>query len=492
MWEGDTNLMALRFLTGADARASAPGSPETRPRFVVARRAQAVVLLTLAVDLIAVTLAYWMASEAKIDRKHDFVTDPVMIATIPCWLLVFFACGMYSRRPVLEPSLGVPRVLNGITLSIFVTILIAFASGVRLSREWTVLLWISSTVLVFTGRWMVLRLIHWLHVKNWLGLRTLIVGNNGEARTLARVLGKKRYLGYEVLGLVGPLEGTIDRLPVLGPVGDIRQIVIDRDIAAVFIARSDIEHDVLTQIDRALVGLGVRVRLSLGLPYLAASRVLVRGIDGMAMLSVERVPPSEFHLRLKRVFDMTLAAIGIVLGLPIIIAIALVILVTDGRPIIFSQKRVGSGGQLFTMYKFRTMVKNAERLRPSLDEVNEAGGVLFKIRQDPRIMPFGRQLRRFGADELPQLFNILLGEMSLVGPRPALPEEMERWTPELAMRLNARPGLTGLWQVNGRHDLAFEDYVRYDLFYVENWSLALDFQIIARTVPALLSRSGAY
>jgi exopolysaccharide biosynthesis polyprenyl glycosylphosphotransferase len=492
MWEGDPNLMALRFLTGAAARASAPGSPETRPRFVAARRAQYVVLLTLAVDLIAVTLAYWAAGVGKIDRKHVFVTDPVMIATIPCWLLVFFISGMYSRRLVLEPSLGIPRVLNGITLSIFMTVVVAFASGVRLSREWTLLLWVSSVVLVFAGRFMVLRLTQWLHVVKWLGLRTVIVGNNGEARTLARVLVKKRQLGYEVLGFVGPLEGTIDRQPVLGPVGDIRQIVIDHDIAAVFIARSDIEHDVLTQVDRALVGLGVRVRLSLGLPYMAASRVLVRGIDGMAMLSIERVPPSEFHLRLKRGFDVTLAAIGIIFGLPVMIGIALVILVTDGRPIIFSQKRVGAGGRLFTMYKFRTMVKNAERLRPSLEEVNEAGGVLFKIRKDPRIMPFGRQLRRFGADELPQLLNILLGEMSLVGPRPALPEEMERWTPELVLRLNARPGLTGLWQVNGRHELAFDDYVRYDVFYVENWSLALDFQIIARTIPALLSRSGAY
>jgi lipopolysaccharide/colanic/teichoic acid biosynthesis glycosyltransferase len=131
-------------------------------------------------------------------------------------------------------------------------------------------------------------------------------------------------------------------------------------------------------------------------------------------------------------------------------------------------------------------------MRLELQSRNEADGVLFKMRRDPRITPIGRHLRRLGLDELPQLVNVLLGEMSLVGPRPALPSETESWSPEVATRLRAKPGVTGLWQVSGRHELAFDDYIRYDLFYVENWSLALDLQIIARTVPALLSRAGAF
>jgi lipopolysaccharide/colanic/teichoic acid biosynthesis glycosyltransferase len=131
-------------------------------------------------------------------------------------------------------------------------------------------------------------------------------------------------------------------------------------------------------------------------------------------------------------------------------------------------------------------------LKADLVAANEAGGVLFKMRRDPRITPIGRHLRRLGLDELPQLVNVILGEMSLVGPRPALPSERESWSPEVAVRLRAKPGLTGLWQVSGRHELAFDDYIRYDLFYVENWSLSLDFQIMARTLPALLSRAGAY
>src|SRR5438067_4384270 len=183
---------------------------------------------------------------------------------------------------------------------------------------------------------------------------------------------------------------------------------------------------------------------------------------------------------------------GIIDGVPVMVAIAVAIKLHDGGHILFTQKRVGEGGELFTMYKFRTMVQDAERLRAQLMGHNEADGALFKMRRDPRITPVGAHLRKLGLDELPQLINILLGEMSLVGPRPALPEEMAGWSAELAVRLEAKPGLTGLWQVSGRHELAFEDYVRYDLFYVENWSLALDLQIMARTVPALLSRAGAF
>jgi exopolysaccharide biosynthesis polyprenyl glycosylphosphotransferase len=299
-------------------------------------------------------------------------------------------------------------------------------------------------------------------------------------------------LGYEVLGFVGPLEGTIDNLPIVGNIDSLRQTVIDQDIAAIFIAGSGGGASDLIKADEALLGLSVRVRTSLGLPHLGASRVVVRAIDGMAMLAVERPQPSEFHLLLKRVMDVGLSTIGLLISLPLTLVIAVLIRLSGEGPIIFAQTRVGEGGELFTMYKFRTMVKDAERLRAELIAANEADGALFKMRRDPRITPIGRHLRKLGLDEIPQLINVLLGEMSLVGPRPALPSETESWSPEVAARLRAKPGLTGLWQVSGRHELAFDDYIRYDLFYVENWSLSLDLQIMARTVPALLSRAGAY
>jgi exopolysaccharide biosynthesis polyprenyl glycosylphosphotransferase len=418
--------------------------------------------------------------------------DARLLATIPCWLIVFFALGLYRRNHILEPKARIPAVLRAITASIFGTIVVTFAFHFDPARGFVATLWVTSIVLVVAGRLAMLRLTQLLNESHWLGLRTLVLGVNGEARTLARVLRKKRQLGYEVLGFVGHLEGAMDGLPIVGTIDNLRQTVIDHDVAAIFIAGSGGGSDDLIKADHALTGLSVRVRTSLGLPHLGASNVVVHAVDGMAMLAVDRPQPSEYQLLLKRVMDVGLATLGLVVGLPAMLVIAVAIRFSGDGPIIFSQKRVGAGGELFTMYKFRTMVKDAERLRAELIAANEADGALFKMRLDPRITPIGRHLRRLGLDELPQLINVLLGEMSLVGPRPALQSETESWSPEVAARLRAKPGLTGLWQVSGRHELAFDDYIRYDRFYVENWSIALDFQILARTVPALLSRAGAF
>lgn len=487
--------MALEISTGpAGESAAEPIAARTPPRFVVARRALLVAMATVLVDLVSITLAYTIANAARLDRIPDLRlllnTEPRLI-TIPFWLAVFFAFGLYSRKQVLEPALRVTVVLSAISVSALLTIVVAFALQIDIRRWWVLFLWVASTVLVLGGRVLVLQLAQKLHQVHWLGLRTLVIGINGEARTLARVLTKKRHIGYEVLGFVGQYQGPMDGLPVVGTIDTLRQTVIDHDVAAIFIAGSGGVDD-LVRTDLALTGLAVRVRTSLGLPHLAASRVLVRAVDGMAMLAVERARPSEFHLLMKRGLDVVIASVGLVLALPALIVIAIAVRLSGEGPIIFSQTRVGAGGELFKMYKFRTMVNDAEKLRRDLESFNDADGVLFKMRRDPRITPIGRHLRRLGLDELPQFVNVLLGEMSIVGPRPALPSETEGWSPEVAARLRAKPGVTGLWQVSGRHELAFEDYIRYDLFYVENWSFGLDLQIIARTIPAILSRTGAF
>jgi exopolysaccharide biosynthesis polyprenyl glycosylphosphotransferase len=490
--------VALEISTSPLGTSAAYNAARTAPRFVVARRALVIVTAAILVDLMTVIVSYAIARAAwPKHRLPDLETlnavGPVILATIPCWLAVFFALGLYSRKQVLEPSLRLTRLLSAITVSIFVMIVVAFAFNIdTLHRAWIVTLWVVSTVLVISGRLLILRLTQILNQAHWLGLRTLVLGVNSEARTLARVLSKKRHLGYEILGFVGPVEGAMDGLPVMGTIDDLRQTVIDQDVAAIFIAGSGGGADDLIKADLALAGLSVRVRTSLGIPHLGASRVVVHAVDGMAMLAVERPQQSKFHLLLKRALDVTLSSAGLLISLPVMLVIAAAVRLSGEGPIIFSQTRVGAGGELFTMYKFRTMVKDAERLRLDLQAFNEADGVLFKMRRDPRITPIGRHLRRLGLDELPQLVNVLLGEMSLVGPRPALPSETASWSPEVAVRLRAKPGVTGLWQVSGRHELVFDDYIRYDLFYVENWSLALDLQIIARTLPALLSRAGAF
>jgi lipopolysaccharide/colanic/teichoic acid biosynthesis glycosyltransferase len=182
----------------------------------------------------------------------------------------------------------------------------------------------------------------------------------------------------------------------------------------------------------------------------------------------------------------------LVVASPVMLLVALLVRITSSGPALFRQERIGAEGRAFTMWKFRTMVVDAEKLRDGLDGTNQADGVLFKLRADPRVTRVGRWLRRFAIDELPQLFNVMRGDMSLVGPRPALPEEALNYDERVRGRLRVKPGLTGLWQVNGRHELVFEDYLRYDLFYVENWSVMMDLYILAKTVPALIAARGSY
>jgi lipopolysaccharide/colanic/teichoic acid biosynthesis glycosyltransferase len=195
---------------------------------------------------------------------------------------------------------------------------------------------------------------------------------------------------------------------------------------------------------------------------------------------------------IKSAFDKALALSALAISLPAAIVIAVAIWVSDGASPIFRQIRVGQDGRMFTVYKFRTMVPDAETRKAQLTGSNEHDGVLFKIRQDPRITPVGAWLRRWSLDEMPQLLNVLIGDMSLVGPRPALPEEAAEYGDQVRRRLMVKPGMTGLWQVNGRSDLSWEESVRLDLRYVENWSLALDLQILWKTLSAVRRGSGAY
>ena len=193
----------------------------------------------------------------------------------------------------------------------------------------------------------------------------------------------------------------------------------------------------------------------------------------------------------KRTFDLTLAALGSILTAPVLAAAAIAIKLDSPGPIVFRQVRVGRNGRPFRVYKLRTMVVDAEARRDELLEANEADGPLFKMENDPRVTKVGAFLRKASIDEIPQLWNVVKGEMSLVGPRPALPHETEAWDPLLTQRLRVTPGITGMWQVNGRSDTSFEDYTRLDLYYVDNWSLLIDLAILGKTLPVVLAQRGA-
>jgi exopolysaccharide biosynthesis polyprenyl glycosylphosphotransferase len=224
----------------------------------------------------------------------------------------------------------------------------------------------------------------------------------------------------------------------------------------------------------------------------AGPRTTIRPVAGLPLLHMDHPEFTGARRVIKTAFDKALALAALVLGAPLLAAIAMIIRLDDGGPALFRQTRVGKDGRSFTVYKFRTMVLDAEQRKAELAEFNEQHGLLFKIRKDPRVTRAGSWLRRWSLDELPQLANVLAGDMSLVGPRPALPEEAAMYGDHVRRRLAVKPGLTGLWQVNGRSDLSWDESVRLDLRYVENWSFVLDLQILWKTCAAVVRGSGAY
>jgi exopolysaccharide biosynthesis polyprenyl glycosylphosphotransferase len=228
------------------------------------------------------------------------------------------------------------------------------------------------------------------------------------------------------------------------------------------------------------------------MPEVLASRLTVQPLGGLTALSLRPVRLTGTQVIAKRAFDLTVAGLGTLLLSPIFLAIAAAIKITTPGPVFFRQRRVGHRGRPFTILKFRTMQVGAEQL---IDELRERHGVenlMFKLKDDPRVTAVGRFLRKLSMDELPQLINVVKGDMSLVGPRPPLPEEVTRYADWQFDRLEVPPGITGLWQVSGRSELSFDDCVRLDLFYIENWSIAYDLYIVAKTLPALISSRGAY
>jgi exopolysaccharide biosynthesis polyprenyl glycosylphosphotransferase len=238
--------------------------------------------------------------------------------------------------------------------------------------------------------------------------------------------------------------------------------------------------------------LGIRTRVQLEFLPPAYSRIYLENFRDVQLLSLSSAPDSELRLFFKRAFDVTLSFVALVLLSPLYASIAAMIRITSPGPVLFRQTRCGLGGRRFTLYKFRSMINNAEQMRAELHQLNELDGPVFKISDDPRITTVGRWLRRFSLDELPQLWNVFRGDMSFVGPRPAVPEEVEQYEDWQRRRLRMRPGLTCTWVLEGRNHVDFNRWMQLDLKYIDNWSLWLDTKIFLRTIPIVLSGRGAY
>jgi exopolysaccharide biosynthesis polyprenyl glycosylphosphotransferase len=326
-------------------------------------------------------------------------------------------------------------------------------------------------------------------------VRVLIVGSGSKARELARTLTETPHVGTAFLGFVvdkGAVLDSLDGHPILGGLEELDKMIDRYVVDEVLLA---LPHATATDLDPILLMCeqrGVTARLAFDVAPLGAARLYLERLGDVPLLTFSTVPNNSYLLAVKRVIDAVLSSLLVILTLPIFVIVAVLIKITTKGSVFYKQVRCGLNGRKFTFYKFRSMVKGADEQRDEVAHLNEAKGPIFKISTDPRVTPVGRFLRKTSIDELPQLFNVLKGEMSLVGPRPPLPKEVKLYETWQRRRMSVKPGLTCLWQVSGRSSLSFDEWVAMDLRYIDNWSLGQDFRILLRTIPAVLTRRGAW
>lgn len=493
--------------TGDGERGVLPSEPTCRtlaaPDFMppperVGRRRMRLAALTAALlDTVALVAVYRLVGSIKegfLAARLVGSDDPIFLVTVPVWLLAFMVHGLYDRRRLVAAAEEARRLFHGTAFGALGVILLTFAIDLPVARSWLAVISVLTFAFVGTARVIVRAALQLLAARGLVGTRVVVVGSNREAHAVARALDRKRWLGYCPVGLVATgadSPAQVNGFPVVGHLEDLADAVRRLEAGTVVVASTAVPTRILPDLCADLLGLGVEVRVTPGLPLVSASRITVEPLDGLPVLSVRRSHQlSRSQAVAKRVVDLIGGSVLLLLTAPIMLVLAALIRLTSRGPALFRQVRVGEGGRPFVLYKLRTMTLDAEERVVDLRDLNVAEGPLFKVPDDPRVTRLGRVLRRWGLDELPQLWNVLKGEMSLVGPRPPLPVETARYDQWVKGRLKVKPGITGLWQVSGGHLLGFEDYVRYDLFYVENWSLGLDLYVLARTVPALLFRRG--
>lgn len=452
--------------------------------------------LAAVADFACAGLAAFLAAQLRFGGSVTTAYVALSLALPGLWLAALWLAGGYDTRFVGTGSDEFRKVLNA-GVSLTATIAIAsYAVNVDLSRAYVAIALPCVTAFDLLSRYGMRKRLHKLRSVGRCVQKVIAVGHQQAVTQLITELRRERYHGLSVVGacLVRPLDmAEIADVKVFGGLDDVTAAVryFGADTVAV-LACPEIDGVKLRGLAWRLEETGTDLCVSPALLDVAGPRTTVRPTAGLTLLHVDHPQLDGLPLVVKGLFDRCVAIVALILLAPLLAFLAAAIWFSDGGPALFTQVRIGKDGRVFRMYKFRTMIVDAEQRRAQLVERNDLDGILFKLRKDPRVTALGAHLRRWSIDELPQLFNVVLGDMSLVGPRPALPDEAARYADHVRRRLVVKPGLTGLWQVNGRSDLSWEESVRLDLRYVENWTFALDLQVLWKTISVLFRGAGAY
>ncbi|WP_216652048.1 MULTISPECIES: sugar transferase [Nocardioides] len=456
-----------------------------------------------AVDLLMITAATILAIRFRLtlsvfDTAGDVLQNTALASVffIATWLVMLAFFGTYERHVFGAGTEEFKLVVNASFFTAALVATMAFLMQYPLSRGFFVLYFPIGVLLLLVGRLFSRRTIQRLRRAGHFNERVLLVGTPGYIGEISTVLERESWLGYQVMGCLVPsdyagLQMTSAGIPVLGLSEEVRAVVDEVSPDIVFFTAGAVSSS--TQLRRLAWDLEdhahVQIIVAPNVTDVSSERVRIRPVAGLPLMHLGRSRSQLATNDAKRAFDVVGALSILALTWPVLAFLMIWVKRHDGGPALFRQTRVGRDGAEFTCLKLRSMSVDAEE---RLAELEARDHVLFKSAEDPRVTRPGRFIRRFSLDELPQLWNVVRGEMSLVGPRPPLPSEVEQYEDDMLRRLNVLPGMTGLWQVSGRSDLSWEDTVRLDLYYVDNWSMVQDLLILARTVTAVLASRGAY
>lgn len=456
---------------------------------------------TALTDAVAILAALGLAQLVRFGPDSlDYVSGAgieytVLAAVVAAvWLVALSATRSRAPRLVGVGFAEYQRVTNATLITFGLLAIVAFLLQIDLARGYLAIALPTGLALLLLGRKLWRVQLTKLRRKGRCLTGALVVGSRRDVREVIDQLRANLTAGYRPIGVVitDATASVFDGLPVVG-LDDLAETSrLSRTRAVMVAGNLPGGREQLRRIGWSLESSSTELILVSSLTDVAGPRIHMRPVEGLPMVHVQLPQYSGFTYSVKRLIDVVVSALSLVLLAPVFAGIALAIRLDDGGPVLFRQRRIGVSGTSFTMLKFRSMVPDAEARRAELSQLDEGNGVLFKVRDDPRLTRVGAFIRRFSLDELPQLVNVLLGEMSLIGPRPPLPSEVDQYEDAATRRLLIKPGVTGLWQVSGRSDLSWEESVKLDLYYVENWSVTGDFMILLRTVRAVLRREGAY
>jgi exopolysaccharide biosynthesis polyprenyl glycosylphosphotransferase len=476
------------------------------------QKARLVARIVYLVDLALTSVAFFAAFFIRdviiphIDPQH-FPTGLFPLAeylkifplVLIIWSVLFFSYHSYHSHRTIPVTTEVLTTVRVVVVGNILLATVAYLIPMRqLSRVWFVLFAVLSAILLVLEKILVRVMARYIRSKG-LNYRTiLIVGTGRRATDLAKVIVGHKFWGYKLLGFVSDGHrlsyGWAD-FRIFGDVPDLRRILeggqTGEPIDEIIFAVTRKKLDEMKQIFLMCEELGIRTRIAMNFFSNKVARIEIEELEGIPFLTFTTTPSNETQLAFKRLLDVTVSLAILALAAPVILLVALAIKATSPGSVLFKQNRVGLNGRRFTLYKFRTMIEDAHARRSEVEHLNEMTAPVFKAKDDPRITPLGRILRRFSFDELPQLWNVLKGDMSLVGPRPPIPEEVASYHRWHRRRLSMKPGLTCLWQISGRNNVDFERWMKLDLQYIDNWSPSLDFKILLRTIPVVLSGKGA-